>query len=73
MFVAEALSFTFYVLTLVIFKSQFDAQFLKSWDFVWRVSVVTLISCLPLGILKFLRVTFKPPVQQKLMQYATLK
>lgn len=68
MLVAEALSLGCYLLTLILFRSQFDAQFIRSWDFVWRVLVITLISCLPLGILKFVRVTFSPPVQQKLMQ-----
>ncbi|UJR23043.1 hypothetical protein I4U23_026069 [Adineta vaga] len=73
MFVAEALSFTCYILSLIIFKSYFDSDFLRSWDFIWGVAVITLISCLPLGILKFLRITFKPPVYKKLMQYSNLK
>ncbi|CAF1625502.1 unnamed protein product [Adineta ricciae] len=53
--------------------SHFDQEFLASWDFIWGVTLITLISCLPLVILKFLRIRFKPPVYQKLMQYSTFK
>ncbi|CAF1330163.1 unnamed protein product [Adineta steineri] len=73
MIVGEILSFACYILSLIIFKSYFDTEFLRSWDFIWGVTVITLISCLPLCILKFLQIKFKPPIQQKLMQYATLK
>lgn len=73
MIVAELISFGSYILSLVIFRSYFDPIFLTSWDFIWRVILITLISCLPLYILKFVQIQFKPPIQQKLMQYATLK
>ncbi len=73
MILAEFISLASYVLTLIILQSRFDPAFIGSWDFIWRVLVVTLISCLPLYILKFIQIQFKPPIQQKLMQYATLK
>ena len=73
MILAQLLSLTCYVLSLIVLKSHFDPEFLQSWDFIWRVLLVTLISCLPLYVLKFVQVKCKPPIQQKLMQYATLK
>ena len=73
MIVAELISFGSYILSLVIFRSYFDTIFLTSWDFIWRVILITIISCLPLYILKFVQIQFNPPIQQKLMQYATLK
>jgi phospholipid-translocating ATPase len=73
MVLAELISLACYILTLVIFKDRFDPAFLESWDFVWRVSIITLISCLPLYILKFIQIQFNPPIHKKLMQYATLK
>jgi phospholipid-translocating ATPase len=73
MILSEFLSICLYVLSLIIFKSQFDTAFLRSWAFIWRFTFLTLISSVPLVILKFIRIKFKPPIQQKLMQYATLK
>ncbi|CAF3011590.1 unnamed protein product, partial [Rotaria sp. Silwood2] len=73
MIVGELLSFSAYILSLVIFKSYFDGAFLQSLSFIWRVVVITLISCLPLYILKFIQIKFKPPIHEKLTQYATLK
>ncbi|CAF0724837.1 unnamed protein product [Rotaria sp. Silwood1] len=73
MILAQLLSLACYVLSLIVLKSHFDPEFLQSWDFIWRVLLVTLISCLPLYVLKFVQVKCKPPIQQKLMQYATLK
>jgi phospholipid-translocating ATPase len=73
MILAELLSFGIYVLSLFIFRSYFDTIFLTSWDFIWRVLLITIISCLPLYILKFIQIKFNPPIQEKLMQYATLK
>ncbi|CAF4881448.1 unnamed protein product, partial [Rotaria magnacalcarata] len=73
MVVGEFLSFTCYVLSIVIFQSHFDIRFLESWSFIWRVVAITSISCLPLYILKYMQTKFKPPIHEKLTQYATLK
>lgn len=61
MFLAEIFSFALYVLSLVILHDYFDAEFIKAPDFFWKVVTITLISCLPLYILKFLRKKFSPP------------
>ena len=43
-----------------------DPDFLWSWGFVWKVLVVTSISCIPLYILKYVRRKFSPPSYSKL-------
>lgn len=43
-----------------------DSEFIQTTDFLWKVLVITLISCLPLYILKFLRKKFSPPSYTKL-------
>ncbi|CAH0381213.1 unnamed protein product [Bemisia tabaci] len=63
---AELFSLGIYILTLVVFKDFFDASFLQTPDFLWKVTVITLVSCLPLYILKFLRKKFSPPSYTKL-------
>ncbi|XP_013401092.1 probable phospholipid-transporting ATPase IIB [Lingula anatina] len=67
MAVAEIFSFGIYVASLVVLKNfYFDEDFLKSWDFVWKVLVITSVSCIPLYILKYLRRKFSPPSYSKL-------
>lgn len=66
MIVAQIFSFGIYVASLAVLKDYFDPQFLKTWDFVWKVLVITSISCIPLYVLKYLRKKFSPPVYSKL-------
>ncbi|KAG8224005.1 hypothetical protein J437_LFUL001082 [Ladona fulva] len=66
MVLAELLSLGLYVLSLVLLKDYFDAEFIQTTDFLWKVLVITLVSCLPLYILKFLRKKFSPPSYSKL-------
>ncbi|CAF3442994.1 unnamed protein product [Rotaria socialis] len=73
MVIGEFLSFTCYILSIVIFQNYFDIRFLESWSFIWRVVTITVISCLPLYILKYVQTQFKPPIHEKLKQYSTLK
>lgn len=70
MIVAQFLSLGFYALS-VIFMHYFDWDFIKSKDFFWKVVVITLVSCLPLYILKFLRRKFTPPTYSKLEELNT--
>ncbi|CAH0550461.1 unnamed protein product [Brassicogethes aeneus] len=66
MMLAEFFSLILYALSLVVLHDYFDAEFIKTKDFFWKVLVITLISCLPLYILKFLRKKFSPPSYSKL-------
>ncbi|KAL0849800.1 hypothetical protein ABMA28_011743 [Loxostege sticticalis] len=49
---AEFVSLLMYTATLLIFTSYFDADFIRHWDFWWKVTTITLVSCLPLYIVK---------------------
>ncbi|XP_034823898.1 probable phospholipid-transporting ATPase IIB [Maniola hyperantus] len=54
MALAELVSLLMYTATLLIFTTYFDADFIRHWDFWWKVTVITLVSCLPLYIVKFM-------------------
>jgi len=51
-----------WLLTVVVV----DLDFILSWDFVWKVVVLTSVSCIPLFILKYIRWRFAPPTYSKL-------
>ncbi|OWR43030.1 putative phospholipid-transporting ATPase IIB like protein [Danaus plexippus plexippus] len=52
MVLAELVSLLMYTATLLIFTSYFDADFIRHWEFWWKVTTITLVSCLPLYIVK---------------------
>ncbi|KAG1688800.1 putative phospholipid-transporting ATPase IIB [Nymphon striatum] len=66
MLAAEFSSLAIYVGSLYLMKGYFDLVFMMSFDFFWKVIVITLVSCLPLYILKFLHKKFAPPSYSKL-------
>lgn len=43
-----------------------DLSFITTWPFLWKVSAITLVSCLPLYIIKYLKRKFSPPSYSKL-------
>ncbi|KAL6080305.1 hypothetical protein STEG23_036276 [Scotinomys teguina] len=77
MTVAELLSLACYIASLVFLHefiersvtgifSLTDVYFIATLSFLWKVSVITLVSCLPLYVLKYLRRRFSPPSYSKL-------
>ncbi|XP_033626415.1 probable phospholipid-transporting ATPase IIA isoform X1 [Asterias rubens] len=68
MLVAEVLSMAAYIISLFVFDSYFDRNFIKTWPFWWKVVIITLISCVPLYILKYLRKKFSPSTYSKLIE-----
>lgn len=68
MIIAMLLSLICYVASLVVLKDYFDTEFIHSLEFGWKVTSITLVSCLPLYILKCIRIKFSPPNYAKLMQ-----
>ncbi|XP_076448860.1 putative phospholipid-transporting ATPase IIB isoform X2 [Babylonia areolata] len=66
MVVAQVFSLGIYIASLAFFKDYFDSEFLQTWDFIWKVLVITSVSCIPLYVLKYLRKRFSPPVYSKL-------
>jgi len=65
---AELMSLVIYVVSVVVLRKEFDANFITTGPFYWKVTVITLVSCLPLYILKFLRRKFAPPNYSKLTE-----
>ncbi|KAH9278326.1 putative phospholipid-transporting ATPase IIB [Echinococcus granulosus] len=66
MILAELASLAIYVVALVVFKSYFDQAFLLTWNFAWKVFAITAVSCIPLVILKCIRMKLRPPIYSKL-------
>ncbi|XP_072935596.1 probable phospholipid-transporting ATPase IIB [Epargyreus clarus] len=54
MVLAELVSLLMYTATLLIFTTYFDADFIRHWDFWWKVITITVVSCLPLYIVKYM-------------------
>ncbi|XP_022661121.1 probable phospholipid-transporting ATPase IIA isoform X2 [Varroa jacobsoni] len=68
MLAAELLSLGIYVASLFFLKESFDADFLKSPEFHYKVVLVTIVSCLPLYVLKYLHRKVAPTSLTKLQQ-----
>uniref|UniRef100_H2Y5E3 Phospholipid-transporting ATPase n=1 Tax=Ciona savignyi TaxID=51511 RepID=H2Y5E3_CIOSA len=66
MLACEGISLAIYFAALAVLKEYFDPAFLVSVDYVWRVVVITSISCLPLAIIKYLKKRLSPPMYSKL-------
>ncbi|XP_043299698.1 probable phospholipid-transporting ATPase IIB isoform X2 [Cervus canadensis] len=66
MVVAELLSLGCYVASLAFLNEYFDVAFITTVTFVWKVSAITVVSCLPLYVLKYLKRKLSPPSYSKL-------
>ncbi|XP_072267653.1 probable phospholipid-transporting ATPase IIB isoform X2 [Pyxicephalus adspersus] len=66
MVVAEFFSLGCYVASLAFLNEYFDLAFITTLAFLWKVSAITVVSCLPLYILKYLKRKFSPPSYSKL-------
>ncbi|XP_021097804.1 probable phospholipid-transporting ATPase IIB isoform X6 [Heterocephalus glaber] len=77
MVVAEFLSLGCYVASLAFLNEYFgigrvsfgaflDVTFITTVTFLWKVSAITVVSCLPLYILKYLKRKLSPPSYSKL-------
>uniref|UniRef100_A0A4W2GLY0 Phospholipid-transporting ATPase n=1 Tax=Bos indicus x Bos taurus TaxID=30522 RepID=A0A4W2GLY0_BOBOX len=66
MVVAQLLSLGCYVASLAFLNEYFDVAFITTVTFVWKVSAITVVSCLPLYVLKYLKRKLSPPSYSKL-------
>ncbi|XP_041723398.1 LOW QUALITY PROTEIN: probable phospholipid-transporting ATPase IIB [Coregonus clupeaformis] len=77
MVLAEFLSLGCYIASLAFLNEYFgigrgsfgaflDLAFITTPAFLWKVSVITVVSCLPLYIIKYLKRKFSPPSYSKL-------
>jgi len=63
--ISEIVTFLLYVLSMLILP-YFDILFIFSWDFIWRVSLVTVFSCAPIYLYEIIKKKFDPPSYTKL-------
>ncbi|XP_067928556.1 probable phospholipid-transporting ATPase IIB [Watersipora subatra] len=66
MVVAELVSLGAYIASLIILRKYFDPEFIKTFNFIWKVVIITGISCIPLYVVKFLQRKFSPATHSKL-------
>ena len=66
MLFSELISLAIYVCSVIVLRTSFDERFITSGDFYWKVTVITLVSCVPLYFIKLLRRKFAPPSYSKL-------
>jgi len=67
MILSEVCSILIYLLSMVIPEvTAFEISFIKTFDFWWRVVVITLVSCLPLYLGKYIKKKYDPPSYLKL-------
>ncbi|XP_056335587.1 probable phospholipid-transporting ATPase IIB isoform X1 [Danio aesculapii] len=66
MVVAQLISLACYLASLSFLNGYFDLSFITTRVFLWKVCVITLVSCLPLYIIKYLKRKFSPPSYSKL-------
>lgn len=66
MVAAEMCSVVFYVASIFILQDTFDHSLIFQWGFLGRVLVVTLVSCLPVTIGKWLKRKYAPAPYSKL-------
>lgn len=66
MVVAELVSLSAYLMTLILCPQYFDEQFIQTMAFLWKVCLLTVVACLPLYVLKFLHRRISPPAHFKL-------
>jgi len=66
MWISEIVTVICYFLSMLVLSSYFDLSFILSWTFVWKVIVITTITCLPIYLSKFIKRKFFPPAYTKL-------
>lgn len=66
MIVAEVCSIAFYVTSIVVLPDTFDHTTIFQWGFLGRTLVVTVVSCLPVTLGKWLKRKYAPAPYSKL-------
>lgn len=66
MVASEVATALLYIASLFILKSYFDVSFIMTWDFVWKVSLITAITTVPIYVVRFIKRKCDPPAYTKL-------
>lgn len=67
MIVSSLLTFLFYILSILFLRSYFDIQYLQ-WHFFMKVLAITLLSWLPLHMIKCMMMRCDPSEQLKILR-----
>lgn len=67
MVAAQTCSVAFYLASIVILQDTFDHSLMLQWNFIGRVLAVTLVSCLPVTIGKWLKRKIAPAPYSKII------
>ena len=70
MIVSSVLTFVIYILSIALLREYFDTSYI-TWAFVVKVLTITLISWLPLHMIKWLMSKIDPTEQQKILRQET--
>eukprot|EP01087_Luapelamoeba_hula_P020418 TRINITY_DN6962_c0_g1_i1.p1 TRINITY_DN6962_c0_g1~~TRINITY_DN6962_c0_g1_i1.p1 ORF type:complete len:1107 (+),score=152.37 TRINITY_DN6962_c0_g1_i1:336-3656(+) len=63
---SEVLTFFLYFASMFVLRSYFDITFIFTWDFMWKVAVLTVVSCLPVYLASYIKQKYDPPSYTKL-------
>ncbi|KAJ3389301.1 putative aminophospholipid-translocase [Lobulomyces angularis] len=66
MIYSEIITVLLYLFSMTILKTDFDLSFILTWPFIWKVTVITAVSSMPLYIIKMVKFKFSPPSYTKL-------
>eukprot|EP01114_Cavostelium_apophysatum_P015341 TRINITY_DN4154_c0_g1_i1.p1 TRINITY_DN4154_c0_g1~~TRINITY_DN4154_c0_g1_i1.p1 ORF type:complete len:1093 (+),score=239.76 TRINITY_DN4154_c0_g1_i1:78-3356(+) len=66
MALSEVVTVIIYGVSMVILKTTFDMSFILTWDFVWKLAVVTFTATVPLFLIRCIRRRISPPSYLKL-------
>eukprot|EP00474_Spongospora_subterranea_P000740 CRZ01198.1 hypothetical protein [Spongospora subterranea] len=65
MVICEVASLFLYLISISVLKNQIDIVFVLSFEFVWKVSLITCCATLPVSIAKYLQSKFSPTTASK--------
>eukprot|EP01122_Echinamoeba_exundans_P012832 TRINITY_DN5485_c0_g1_i1.p1 TRINITY_DN5485_c0_g1~~TRINITY_DN5485_c0_g1_i1.p1 ORF type:complete len:1142 (+),score=257.53 TRINITY_DN5485_c0_g1_i1:61-3486(+) len=66
MVASEVATALLYIVSLFILRSYFDVSFILTWDFVWKVSLITAVTTVPIYVVRFIKRKCDPPAYTKL-------
>lgn len=72
MLISQILSLFIYFYTIIFLNNVFNISYLN-WEFFWKIIAITLISWLPLHLLKLLVRRIDPTDYEKIMHGVHLK
>jgi phospholipid-translocating ATPase len=67
MYLSEGLSLIVYFISVALLPGEFDVRFFLTWEFAWKVLVMTMASFAPLFLAKLIKRSVAPPRYTKLL------